>query len=469
MRARLTKFWNELQSSYWFIPLLFSVAAFFLAVAAVAIDRRIDTDWLDAVPWLYENRPEGARDILTTIAGSMITIAGVAFSITVASVVYASGEYGPRLLTNFMRDRGNQITLGTFIATFLYCIQVLRSVRGPEEAGNGVGLEEAGTGFVPHIAMLGALVLALCSVGVLIYFIHHVPRSIHISNVIAEVGRELRSKIQKQFSQTLGTGVPDDVDPDEAEPDDFEDRAVRIASDGAGYIQAVDEDALFKIAVRSDLVLKLFNQPGSFVRPGKTLIAAYPEEHVDDDVRRRLRLAYAWGAHRTPDQDYMFLVDELVEIAARALSTGVNDPFTAVNCMDWLGAGMATFEKHERPDRLRFDEDGNLRIIKLPVSLEEFFEAALAQLRPYVAPDRVAGLHMWEIIGDLAETIESERGRELLRYHTRALYESAQELCNDPETLEVMRLRHARVMSLLRQDGDSVPARDERFHEDERS
>lgn len=160
----------------------------------------------------------------------------------------------------------------------------------------------------------------------------------------------------------------------------------------------------------------------------------------------------------------MFLVDELVEIAARALSTGVNDPFTAVNCMDWLGAAMASFETRDRPETLRFDESGNLRIIAQPVTLEEFFEAALAKLRPYVAKDRVAGLHMWDIIGDLAESVESDHGRELLRHHTRALLESAEALVSDPETLEQMRRRHSHVMQLLRQDPDKGPKRDDGFN-----
>jgi uncharacterized membrane protein len=277
MYARVLKFWDEVRSSYWFLPLLMTLAAVVLATVTTALDKAYEHDWIEAVPWLIENRPEGARTTLSTIAGSMITVAGVVFSITIGGVVSASGQPGARLLTNFMRDRGNQVTLGTFIATFLYCLLVLRMVRSPEEFAQPGVDEEIAAGFVPHIGMLGALLLALCSVGVLIYFIHHVPRSIHVSNVVAEIGKELRRKVETRFPEAFGQPIPDEVDPRDVEPEDFTERSVPISADGSGYIQAVDEDSLFRIAVDNKLILVLHSRPGVFARPGKTLVQAYPK------------------------------------------------------------------------------------------------------------------------------------------------------------------------------------------------
>ena len=191
MRAHLLDLWDTLRSSYWFIPSLMAVGAVVLSVVTTMADGRVGSDWIDGVSWLYANKPEGARTLLSTVAGSMIGVAGVTFSITIASVVYASGQYGPRLLSNFMRDTGNQVTLGTFIATFLYGLLVLRTIRTADEGSGGANPSGDLTGaFVPHIAILVGLVLALASIAVLIYFIHHVPDSIHVSNVIAGIGRD---------------------------------------------------------------------------------------------------------------------------------------------------------------------------------------------------------------------------------------------------------------------------------------
>lgn len=167
MRATLLRLGDHLQQSYWFLPSIMAVAAVLLAGGMIWLDSFVGSAWMDGFAWLYASRPSGARLVLSSVGGSMITVAGTVFSVTIAAVVYASGQYGPRLLSNFMSDRGNQVTLGTFIATFLYCLVVLRTVRSPEESG--------GAGFVPNLALLVGVLLAVCSIAVLIFFIHHVP------------------------------------------------------------------------------------------------------------------------------------------------------------------------------------------------------------------------------------------------------------------------------------------------------
>jgi uncharacterized membrane protein len=450
MPVRLTQFLDQLRASYWFIPTVMSVLAVALAFGTSIADRALGSDWIEALDWLEANRPSGAREVLSAIASSMITVAGVVFSITVVAVVYASGQHGPRLLTNFMRDRGNQITLGTFIATYLYCLLILRTVRDAEEVIDPENAADAASGFVPHIGMFVALGLALCSIAVLVYFIHHIPRSINISNVIAEIGRELRGMIEKRFPDRIGHGVPEELDPALAEPADFAERACTVDADGVGYVQAVDVDALLDVAKKRDLVLRVHHRPGTFVRPGKALVEVYPKERADEEVRDRIRVAFAWGAQRTPVQDFLFLVNELVEIASRALSPGVNDPMTAVTCLDWLAAGAAQFAGRDSPDALRYDEDRNLRVITHPVGFGEFAEAAFGQLRPYAAGDRIAGMKMMAVLGELAEAVFEEESRAVLRYHANALMEGAEKLLADPESLVLMRIRHREVMALLR-------------------
>ena len=458
MKVRFLKLWDSLRSSYWFIPTLMTLGALGAAVGTGILDARYGDEWLDSVSWIYANKPDGARAVLSTIAGSMITVAGVAFSITMAAVVYASGQYGPRLLSNFMRDRGNQVTLGTFIATFIYCLQVLRTIRSPEETGGSFfePIEFEG-GFVPHIGMLGALGLTLASIGVLIYFIHHVPGSIHISNVIGGIGKELREMIEKRFPERFGRGVGEEEERPEV-PDGFREGWARVEADGSGYVQAVDESALFRQAQAHDLIVHIRSRPGDFVRPGKALVEVYPEEHATEAVCDEIRLAFGWGRRRSPSQDYMFLVDELVEIAARALSPGVNDPFTAIGCLDWLGGAVAAFDSREEPDSLRLDDEGRLRVIARPTTFTEFVEAAFGQLRPYAASDRNAALHFLRVLRDLATSVEREEHREVLRDHATGLLEAAEETMADPVSLERVRtcyhdtLRHLRAVAHSRRD-----------------
>jgi uncharacterized membrane protein len=459
MKVRLIKLWDDLRSSYWFIPSLMTLGALAAAIGTGFLDSRYGSEWLEGVPWLYANKPEGARAVLSTIAGSMITVAGVVFSITMAAVVYASGQYGPRLLSNFMRDRGNQVTLGTFIATFIYCLQVLRTVRDRDETGGSFfePIQFEG-GFVPHIGMLGALGLTLASIGVLIFFIHHVPGSIHISNVIGEIGNELRESIEKRFPEHFGRGAGgDEARP--ALPDGFRQRSRRVDADGSGYIQAVDESSLLRQARAHDLVIHLRARPGDFVRPGKALVEVFPAERATEAVADEVRLAFAWGRRRSPAQDYMFLVDELVEIAARALSPGVNDPFTAIGCLDWLGGGVAAFAEREVPEAFRLDDDGRLRVIVPPITFEDFTEAAFGQLRPYIAADRNATLHLLKELGGLAASIEGEGRREVLREHATRLVGAASEAMSDPASLSQVRARYNDTLRLLRavEEGDRAP------------
>ncbi|OZC03267.1 DUF2254 domain-containing protein [Rubricoccus marinus] len=454
MHARFLALVDKLKSSYWFIPTLMVIGAFALSFATTAVDGWLGPDWIENVSWLYANKPEGARNLLTTVAGSMIGVAGVTFSITIASVVYASGQYGPRLLTNFMSDRGNQITLGTFIATFVYCLLVLRTVRSADEASGGENPAGDVIGaFVPHVAIVTALALTLASVGVLIFFIHHVPESIHVSNVISGVGRDLRKKIDTLFPERIGDADPGwearrDSDVQTQMPADFYLTAEAIRADGTGYIQGVDADTLLEVATEHDLVLRLRHRPGDFISDGDALLLAWPAENVTDDVCSTLRVAFAWGRQRTALQDTRFLVNELVEIAARALSPGINDPFTAISCLDWLSAALKALADRDFPSAARYDDSGNLRVVAEPTTFEEFVGHVYGQLRPYVASDRNAALHTLKTIGELAARASGEQ-RRALQFQADAILEGTQKILSLEADRHAVRDRHRLVAQLL--------------------
>ena len=455
MKARFLAVWDDLLSSYWFIPSLMTIGAVVLSFVTTKVDGIVGSDWIDNISWLYANKPDGARVLLSTIAGSMIGVAGVTFSITIASVVYASGQYGPRLLTNFMRDQGNQITLGTFIATFLYSLLVLRTIRAADEGYGGENPAGDLVGpFVPHIAIVTALVFALASIAVLIFFIHHIPESIHVSNVTAGIGNELHHKIDTLFPERVGTGEPTDeaLRRDEVRtdlPEHFFEDAEPIEANSSGYLQGVDASALLHLATDHELLLRVRHRPGDFVSEGDTLVHAWPAANVKDETYARLRAAFAWGHQRTARQDVRFLINELVEIAARALSPGVNDPFTAMGCLDWLGGALKRLADREIPSADRYDEHGTLRVVAEPTSYEEFVSHVFAQLRPYVAADRNATLHALKVIGEVAGRVETEERRAALRHQADALLDGAETLLALEADKASVRKRHGDVVRLL--------------------
>lgn len=469
MKARLLAWWDELRSSYWFLPSVMTAGAILLSFAMTRLDAAMGGDWVREVHWLYANKPEGARTLLSTVAGSMIGVAGVTFSITIASVVYASGQYGPRLLVHFMDDRGNQITLGTFIATFIYCLLVLRTIRSADEPPLGAPLEGAGAdlapSFVPHLAVVTAVLLTLASIAVFIYFIHHIPDSIHVSNVIARVGRELRGRIDAHFPAPPDAGEAEDGEGDDGgralegprsrrqllEALDGRDGPERetVVANSSGYVQGIDHDALLELATARDLVLRIDRRPGAFVSRGDALATAWPADRLEDEDQRRVRFAFAWGRQRTGRQDVRFLLNELVEIAARALSTGVNDPFTAMGCLDWLGDALKRVGDRDVPDADRYDAEGTLRVLAEPTRYEELVEHAFGQLRPYLAGDRNAALHALATLGDLSRRVARPERLYELRRQADALLEAAEEQIAVTADREALRVRHRAVLREL--------------------
>jgi uncharacterized membrane protein len=326
--------WSRLNANYWFYPALFAIGAALLALLTIWLDRTGLAEELNRVEWLMPARPIGASDMLTVIAGSMIGVASTVFSITIAAVAFASGNYGPRLLTNFMEDRGNQLSLATFIGTFVYAVVVLRSVRGEEESSSN-GVATALPGFVPQLSLLVAFGLMGLSIVVLVYFLNHIPASIQINTVLQGIGKRLLNDIERDFPER-GKGAEEGEAPE----------GPRIAADQSGYIQLIEYDALADAARENSCRIALEVRTGEFVHPGVALARVCGGD-MGETFTKQVRDAFTIGSSRTPSQDPQFLIDELVEIALRALSPGVNDPFTAITSLHWLGAATAELGRRD--------------------------------------------------------------------------------------------------------------------------
>ena len=307
MNARLIATWLTVRNSYWFIPSLLSFVAIVVLIVSVQIDRIVPDRWIGRIDWLHANEPEGARLLLSTIAGSMIGVAGITFSITIAAVAFASGQFGPRILSNFMRDRANQITLGVFVSTFLYCLLVLRTIQSNGDAG-----------FIPHFSVLIGVGFAIASIGVLIHFIHHIADSIHVSSAMSRVGYELLAAVDSLFPEQLGHRPAEDALSDDAREQivsRFNDRdSFRLGAPAAGYIQALADAQLLAVAASGDLVVGLGVRPGDFIAADRTLMWIWPRDRVDAALCAELNRTVAIGSRRTPEQDIRFLVEQLTDL-----------------------------------------------------------------------------------------------------------------------------------------------------------
>lgn len=405
VNVRIRTLWETLSSTLWFVPGAMTIASIALAAGTVALDRAMTMD--EAWFFLYSGGPEGARLVLSTTAGSMITVAGIAFSTTMVALSFASSELGPRLLRNFMRDRGNQVVLGTFIATFVYCLLVLRTISEEPNA------------FVPHVGVSAGLALALASLGVLIYFIHHAALALQADHVIGIVGRELDRSIEHLYPGGMGD------DPAPGRIDEYRRReaglhsgdAVSIALDVSGYVHAVDVEALMKLAVKHDLLVRILCRPGRYVHDGLPVAEVWPATAADDGVREKVRAALMVGGTRTSHQDVEFAIHQLVEVAARALSPGVNDPFTAMTCIDRLTTAMLHLMRCELPTRHRVDGEGRLRVIADRPDFRGLADAAFHQIRQSGANQPAVTIHLLSSLTLLLEQAGNEEHRRAIEHH----------------------------------------------------
>lgn len=416
MRIWLFRRWDALRGTFWFVPLLMVAGAVVLSLVTLSIDRAAAASGVElTLAWTFARGPEGSRALLSTVAGSMITIASVCFSITVVALQQASSQFGPRLLHSFMRDRGNQVVLGTFIAGFTYCLLVLRTVNGTEDHP-----------FVPHLAVTVGLLLALAGVAVLIYFVHHAAASLQAESVIAGVSRDLHHSLDRLFPEAIGAGASEPAAGGEL-PAGFAAEAVTVSAAQSDYVQAVDGDALMRLAVEKNLVLSLDRRPGQFVIRGTPLLRGWPAERLTAEVADGLREAFDLGPRRTLLQDVEFAVDQLVEIAVRALSPGINDPFTAVACVDRLGAALADLAGKVVPSPSRLDDAGRLRVVANAVTAAGIAEAAFRQIRQAARTDTAVTLRLLETIAALAPLVQTPDLRQALLTQAELVHQGSQD------------------------------------------
>jgi uncharacterized membrane protein len=408
MRIRLGEVWERLNTGYWFVPSLMAVAALGMAFATVALDEATASSDVRDLWWVYGGGPEGAAGVLSALASSMITVLGLVFSLTLVVLSLASSQFGPRLLRNFMRDRVTQFVMGAFLASFLYSLFVLRTIR------RGDGAE-----FVPHISVTVGVILAVAGLVMLIYFVHHMATSIQADTLIARVSADLTTAIDRLYPEEIGDAVP------ELEQPHPSGQSATVAAAGDGYVQVIEPERVLTAAARCDVVVELLHRPGHYILAGVPVARVWPAERLTEELAKEIESAVVRGPARTPGQDIEFVVNQLVEVALRALSPGINDPFTAITCIDRLGSGLARLARRRPPSAYRASEDGQLRIIAHPVVFSNVLDAAFNQIRQSGRANAAILIRLLEVIADLVTVVSMPDGRLSLRRHAEMIARAA--------------------------------------------
>jgi uncharacterized membrane protein len=431
--------WEELRTTFWVVPsaLVLVSVVLFLITFAIDVAAYHHPGYLPG--WIRTGNSDAERQVLIAIAAAVITVVGVVFSITILALTLASQQFGPRMMRNFVRDIGNQITLGVFVGTFVYSVLVLGSI------------DSLSPRFVPYLSTSIAEALLLVDLGVLIYFIHHIAKSIQLPEVIAGIAKDLMDSIDAEFPEVVGASAnasgPAQAESGKSVPELLkliEDRGAVVPSQVSGYIQYVGYSQLISIASRTDSFIRLEHRPGHFLAEGHPLAMVWPRGAAAE-VARALSKAHVTGPHRTLVQDPVFAIDQLVEIAIRALSAAVNDTFTALTCIDWLSAGLGRVSGRVLDEGVYRDSTGKVRLIEFDPSYARMVNRGFDKIRQSARGMPAVLIRLIDSLGSIMLDTTSPEQRAVLRRQADMVLRLSEETVSEPNDLEEIRFRYQRL------------------------
>lgn len=430
--------WDHLRSALWVMPT--ASVVFFLVAGMVLSHVSIGDD--SSLRWLvFQGTPEEARQILIVVSSTMITVTGLVFALTIIALQIASGQYSPRLLRNFMRDRGTQFVLSVFVGAFAYSTAGLHTVgvQNPDEAT-----------FMPRLAVSGSLGLALASLGVLIYFIHHLSSSIQIDTIMSMIVEETLEVIDDLYPDQLG-----DLEPDErcTDPPAW---AITLPSDHSGYIQDVAYEVLVQAATRQDLVIRLVRMVGDHVVAGTPIVWVWHRtaDHApaETELKEAIRNSVQLGFERTMLQDVPFGIRRLVDIGNRALSAAINDPYTATQTLHHLSEVLCVLARRRLGDRLYRDEHGTVRVgIPFP-AFAEYLRLSTEQIRRFGAKEPAVARGLVRLLKNVGSSTTSKDRRAAAARHVRLVLEDAKRETTQSADLEGLLVEGADALNALETD-----------------
>ncbi len=461
VKTHLVNRWDAIRNSFWFVPAVMCVGAMLLALMCTSLDGPLEAWFLEFAPWVAVTT-SAARSSLSSIGSAMVSIAGIVFSVMLVTLSITSSQYGSRLLRTFMSDRVTQFALGMLVGTSLFTMLSLAGIR---ESPTGTS--------TANVSVIVGLLLATTSLAVLIGFIHHVASLIQAPNVVAAVAQDLDDSFNRLFPEKLGDGselkTPDQIAPLPGG------NGSAVRSKKEGYLQAIDTAALMSVAESHDLFMRLWVKPGEFVEQNQTIVEVWPcEVFVDghhatqrDTVpdfgtgfQDRINDTMITGRRRTPRQDAECALEELVEVAVRALSPGINDPFTAIACIDRLAAAIGRVSERTMPDPLRCDPNGVPRVLARATKFSHLMDTAFNQIRQNGGHCVAVAIRLLQAFNRIAKHGSTNEQRQSIGRHAEMLRNEFRAHVEQAEDSDDFERRYSELLELLKVPPDDSTLRE---------
>jgi uncharacterized membrane protein len=413
--------WDRLKVSFWFAPAFMALGAVMLAWAMYWLDSLVPNEALASSRFILAGTPGELRSALLSMAGTVLATAGVVFTLLTLPLSTVAAQYGSRLLRLFLGDRTTQFVLGMFVATFVYCIAAALSIP------SGDTLRES-----PQLTASLGVYLMLATFATLILLVQHISTMLQAPNIAAAAGVELQNVVSAEVSNEATSGdegrgrldirpASQDTPSALTEIDGYPIRARRT-----GYIQFVDPDTLLTLAREQDLTIRLLRRPGHHIWSGAVVALVSPTDRVDEQLDKLIRRAFQIGNGRTPSQDVEYAVNQLTEMAVRAMSPAINDPFTAMTCLDHVGHGLVEFIRQGQKSSHYYDRAGKLRLMLEPVTFDVLLSAAFDMLRHASCDNASVLLHMLKVIDLIGQEAQTPEARQQLLRHVRLIQAESQ-------------------------------------------
>jgi uncharacterized membrane protein len=427
---------KELSGSFWFIPILIILSSIGLASALIFIDRSVEITSIKYLDFIITESADSARSVLSTISGAMIGVAGTVFSITLVALTLASSQFGSRLLKNFMHERLNQVVLGTYVSTYVYCLIVLNVVK-----------ENDGETFIPTLSILVAIIIAIGNIVLLIVFIHFISTSLQAEKVISDISISLMKNIESIFSEEL-EGEEEIV----TQTKDLEDylegysEVKTLLAPKSGYLQYLHNQSLFEAAKTNAYIIVALHRVGSYIVKGEAMIKLYSKTEFTKDSMIDFKDNFVIGNARTRQQDAEHSIHQMVEIACRALSPGINDPFTAISCIDNLTSTLCYLTRVKFPSRYKFDDEDQLRYAHFPLTYEGMLDAAFLQIRQFSKGSPAVVIRLMEAMIKIHNFTTYSIHKKAVKEHAQMILKVAEDSFEESHDLKDMRKRSQHIL-----------------------
>ena len=398
--------WDRMSVNFLFIPAVMAIGAIVLAWMMYHLDVQIPNEVLNTSSFIVSGSPSELRGYLFANATAVLTTAGVVFTLLTLPLSTVAAQYGSRLLRIFLSDHTTQFVLGMFVATFTYCIFSALAIPPAEIEPDG-----------PQITVTVGLYLLIAAFASLILLIQHISMMLQAPNIAASAGVELL-EVVRETNLEEGRGSEDQNQHTSSPADSLmKENGHPVRAYKAGYIQYVDPEHVLLPAEKRDIIIRLVHKPGDFVRSGMVIALVWPADRVDEELDNEIRNSFHLGNQRTPTQDVEYAVNQLTEMAVRAMSPAINDPFTAMTCLDYIGDGLVSFVRRGAIYPNIYDSHSNLRIVFNPVTFDELLSAAFDMLRHASCDNARVLLHMLKTINVISEETKTPETRQQLLRH----------------------------------------------------